>query len=138
MTSRLFKATGATACFLALFFMWGGHWLAFQSVAWARMLVEFSKTDSVSEAVEKTFDGKHPCKMCVGIREGRSQEKREEHKSPILKLEKLPEFYSDFSTPQTPLPPSDEVTVAGFVSRLHADFQDTPPVPPPRFHSAVA
>ena len=134
----MFRFVGTGASLLALFFMLGGHWFALQSVAWARMVARFSRTDSFREAVGKTFDGRHPCKMCLGIREGRNQEQREERRLPLVKMEKLPEFYCDFRGPQAPLPPGDERPAAGFVPALHADFEETPPVPPPRCHLAVS
>lgn len=43
------------------------HLPALQVVAWARMLVEYSHNRSLSEAVEMTFDGEHPCPMCQSI-----------------------------------------------------------------------
>ena len=46
---------------LALFMIAGGHWAMLQSVAWAGMVKDFSRTGTIAEAVTKTFDGKHPC-----------------------------------------------------------------------------
>jgi len=40
-----------------LFAMLGGHWLVLQSVAWTRMLADFSRQDSLPAAISKTFDG---------------------------------------------------------------------------------
>lgn len=132
MKSRLFKATGIAASFLALFLMLGGHWVALQSVAWARMLKEFSRTDSFSEAVGKTFDGKHPCKMCLGIREGRQQEEREQQKVPLLKTEKSPELFCDFRRIVVPFAPTEAEDAVAIIPQLHPDFIDSPPSPPPR------
>lgn len=132
MNSRVFKATGLAASFLALFFMLGGHWVALQSVAWARMLTEFSQTDSFSEAVGKTFDGKHPCKICLGIREGRQQEEREQQKVPLLKTEKWPELFCDFRRIVVPFAPTEAEDAVAIVPQLHPDFIDSPPSPPPR------
>lgn len=132
MSSRRFKATGLAASFLALFFMLGGHWFALQSVAWARMLVDFSKTDSFSKAVEKTFDGKHPCKMCLGIREGRAQEEREQKGIPRVKTDKSPELFCDFRRVVVPFAPTEAENAVALVPQLHPDFIDSPPSPPPR------
>jgi hypothetical protein len=44
------------------------HLPALQVVAWTRMLVEYSHDRSLSEAVEMTFDGEHPCPMCQSIK----------------------------------------------------------------------
>ena len=133
MMSRLFKTTGLAASFLALFFMLGGHWLALQSVAWARMLAEFSRTDSFTEAVGKTFDGKHPCKMCLGIREARQQEEREQRRLPLVKTEKAPELFCDSRRVVVPFAPTEAENAVAFVPQLHPGFIDSPPRPPPRY-----
>ena len=135
--SRLFKATGLAASFLALFCMLGGHWLALQSVAWTRMLAEFSQTGSLSEAVGKTFDGKHSCKMCLGIRDGRQQEEREQQKLPLVKTEKSPEFFCDFRNVAVPLAPMEADDAVAIVPLLHTAFIDSPPSPPPRNFSVL-
>ena len=42
-----------------------------QLVAWTGMLMSFSKTESIQEAVSKTFDGEHPCELCETVSEAR-------------------------------------------------------------------
>jgi len=111
--------------------MLGGHWLVLQSVAWTRMLAEFSKQESLPAAISKTFDGQHPCPMCLKIRAGRQQEERQPKNAPLTKIERLPDWtvnsqvFLDFVPAQTRgavlAPPP-----------LHADFIDSPPTPPPR------
>ena len=49
----------------------GGHWMLLQSVAWAGMIVEYSRHAPLQTALEETFDGKHPCPMCRMIESGR-------------------------------------------------------------------
>jgi hypothetical protein len=132
MQSRLFKAIGVAASFFALFVMLGGHWLALQSVAWTRMLVEFSRTDSLPEAIGKTFDGKHPCKMCVSIREGRQQEEREQREAPLIKREKSREFLCDSRRVFVTFPSDLARDAVPFIPQPLADFVDSPPTPPPR------
>ncbi len=61
----------------------GGHWALFQTIAWGYMLVDFSSQSWISEAVEKTFDGEHPCALCKVVRKS----KGEEEKKPLLKSE---------------------------------------------------
>jgi hypothetical protein len=73
---------------LALLATVGGHWFVFQSFAWATMLVDNLQTSSLSEAVSRTFDGNHPCRMCKHISEQRKTEKQSEAPAPqIRKLE---------------------------------------------------
>lgn len=61
----------------------GGHLALLQTIAWGNMLVDFSSRSSLSEAVEKTFDGEHPCALCKVVRKSKS----EEEKKPLLKSE---------------------------------------------------
>jgi hypothetical protein len=39
----------------------GLHWTVLQSIAWTTMLADHLRADSLAEAVQKTFDGEHPC-----------------------------------------------------------------------------
>ncbi len=59
----------------------GGHHVLLQTIAWTQMIVAFSSDSSISEAVEKTFDGEHPCAMCKIVKKAKS----EEEKKPVLK-----------------------------------------------------
>jgi hypothetical protein len=138
MNSRWFRATGVAASVLALFFLLGGHWFTLQSVAWTRMFVGFARTDTLVAALDKTFDGEHPCRMCLGIREARQQEERQQNKLQLLKREKLPELLCEQRYRILPFAPADAGTAIAFVPRLHSDFLDSPPSPPPRQSNAVS
>jgi hypothetical protein len=54
----------------------GLHWAFLQAVAWTGMIVSYSQNAPLTEAMAKTFDGKHPCKLCKQI----ATEKKSEHK----------------------------------------------------------
>jgi hypothetical protein len=60
----------------ALAFSIGLHWGFLQSVAWVGMVVNYSHDGSFGEALQKTFDGKHPCYLCKAIAEGKKSEKK--------------------------------------------------------------
>jgi hypothetical protein len=90
----------------------GLHWAFLQSVAWAGMLVSYSQGATFKEAVSKTFDGQHPCKLCTAIEQGRKEEKRQDQEQPAkpgLKMDPgltwqaaaftLPRFHDHFATP---------------------------------------
>lgn len=62
------------ATLVALGFFLGLHWGMLQAVAWTRMLVEFSQSMPLREAVTRTFDGRHPCALCLEVRRGRQAE----------------------------------------------------------------
>jgi hypothetical protein len=123
---------GFSASLAAVVAMIGGHWLALQSVAWGRMLVEFSRQDSFSTAVVKTFSGSYPCALCLKVRQGIYQDKEREEKLPWLKTEELPEAIWQLRCVTAPSVPTAPRHEQPFVPTLHADFIESPPAPPPR------
>ena len=54
----------------------GLHWAALQTVAWTQMLVKYSQHEALGVAVKKTFDGEHPCGLCLLVKRGWSEEKK--------------------------------------------------------------
>ncbi len=54
----------------------GLHWSVLQTVAWTGMFVGFVQTGSFSEAISKTLDGQHPCRLCKVIKQGRAEEQQ--------------------------------------------------------------
>jgi hypothetical protein len=129
---RTLRFTGLVACFTALLAMTGAHWLALQSVAWTRMLVAFSQQDSLGTALGKTFDGKHPCPICVRVQQGWQQEQKQQQKTPALRLGKAPELLWELRQLAAPPIPTSERAGVAFVPSLHPDFIESPPSPPPR------
>lgn len=61
----------------------GGHLALLQTLAWGRMLVDYSGDSSLTDAVVKTFDGEHPCSLCKVVEKSKSEEDRK----PQLKAE---------------------------------------------------
>ena len=85
-----FKRFGYALIAWALFLTAGGHYALLQTVAWTTMVNDFSRTNSLSMAVEKTFDGRHPCPLCKKIAKARSAEE----KAPAtVKVEKKAEVF---------------------------------------------
>jgi hypothetical protein len=113
---------------VAFFSLAGGHWLVLQTVAWAQMLRDYSKSAPIAEAIERTFSGSYPCTMCIKI----TEEQQKEEKAPAtVKLDKKAELFllsardllrkpeaKDFS-----YLPSGEIAVA--------ERSEAPPVPIP-------
>ena len=62
----------------ALAFSIGLHWEFLQSVAWVGMVLNYSQDAPLTEALAKTFDGKHPCRLCKEIAHGKQSEKKAE------------------------------------------------------------
>jgi len=105
----------------------GAHWLLLQSVAWVGMLVTYSQTALLTEAISMTFDGEHPCKLCLVVKEG----KRAESKQALVKFEVKLDFLC--SEPVAFLPPSLPFTLLSADSIFSSARCEAPPGPPPRF-----
>jgi hypothetical protein len=58
--------------------------VALQGVAWVTMLVDHSRESSLVEAVSKTFDGQHPCPLCLAVADGQDEER--EQKDSLIDL----------------------------------------------------
>lgn len=58
------------------------------------MLAYNLRNGPVTEAIEKTFDGKHACGLCIKIKEGRKSEKKSQFSSQVQKLEFIAERIS--------------------------------------------
>ena len=122
----MFKRLGHLLLIVALLAATGGHWAALQSVAWTTMLAANLSTDSLSEAVSKTFDGKHPCALCHKISAGKKAEKKTEFSAPLKKFE----YVNDALRFAFAAPTMFTLLAA------HVPFPDSlstaPPLPPPR------
>lgn len=113
-----------TVC--ALVVLIGGHWFALQSAAWLGMAVNFSKTESVSVALQKTFDGKHACKLCKIVKAGKAAEKKQD----LQKLEAKIDF--QLVAGSCGLFPPRPIRHFTPQSESAAFFSLAPPLPPPR------
>ena len=104
----------------------GAHWVALQTVAWATMLVDYSREASLIVAVEKTFDGEHPCALCLTVKDGEKQQQEQQAAQPVPDIKGI-------------LAPVLRVTSPAVVFTSHPWFEEaadrlvhSPPVPPPR------
>lgn len=127
--SQARRVISVAVCLLALFAASGGHWTVLQTIAWTRMLIEYSRDATLVEAARETFSGERPCAMCKKIREGRQHE---ENRSPLPQWERLPEFTPGWESVSAPLPPASTRHLTAFVPNLFTDFTATPPKPVPR------
>ncbi len=112
--------TLALACTIGL------HWAFLQSVAWTTMLVGNLTTVSFSEAVQRTFDGKHPCSLCKVVGQGKKTEKKSQELVPLKKFEAMnPALALVSLAPATfPLVQAEQV--------FPKILPHSPPTPPPR------
>jgi len=117
---------GHVLLIVALLAATGMHWAVLQSIAWTNMLAENLQKTSVSEAIERTFNGDHPCDLCIGISKGKQEEKKTEFRCELKKLEfilvRQPIIFSaplDYRLLPTLIESAPEIS-------------HRPPVPPPR------
>jgi hypothetical protein len=123
----MLKRLSKFAIVLALVCVVGGHWALLQSLAWVSMTINFSRTDALDTAIEKTFDGQHPCNLCHFVAEGKKSERTKETLKPATKLELI-----SSTSFVLPAPREHEIELAVFLLSAHSRA-DTPPSPPPRF-----
>lgn len=104
----------------------GAHWVILQSVAWTGMVINYSQCSSFKEALQKTFDGKHPCSICKAVKAGRQSEQNQDQQKLSLKLDLF-----IYGVPgQAIFPPSQAAVSTSFLD-LYSWSKDTPPTPPP-------
>ena len=123
---------GCTASLVALMATMGGHWLVFQSIAWGTMIVNNAQHGSLNWAVSRTFDGKHPCAICVSIQEGRQQEQTANNKLPLVQPHEENTLMFDPASSILLLPSLVDREVVPFIPNWHTDFLESPLTPPPR------
>ncbi|HEX5218380.1 MAG TPA: hypothetical protein VFZ59_02335 [Verrucomicrobiae bacterium] len=121
----MFVRVGNILLIVALLAATGGHWALFQTVAWTNMLADNLQTDSLSEALTKTFNGKNPCNMCHEI----AAAKKSEKKSDLPNLGKKLEFTSErpifvFTSPV-------DFYLSGSLVESVLSWSEAPPTPPP-------
>jgi hypothetical protein len=106
----------------------GGHWAFLQSVAWVTMVIDYSKDAPLSVAVEKTFDGKHPCQLCKVVKHGKETEQKQDASKFKSKSDSwLLARAVTFESPRAAHPQ------ISFSEILFENRGESPPVPPPRF-----
>ncbi len=124
------KKFGHLFLILALLGATGGHWAVLQTIAWADMLATNLQTESVSDAITKTFDGAHPCKLCKQISAGKKEEKKSELPFQLKKLE-----FVSVRPSWLVLAPQDFHTVPESAFTFES-LPHRPSVPPPRSFAA--
>jgi hypothetical protein len=122
MFRRLPRLLMAVALALSI----GLHWAFLQSLAWTTMLVDNLATSSFSVALQRTFDGKHPCVLCKAVAEGKKSEKRADT---LLQFKKFDGLTASVAIAVPP--PALFPLVESPNTSLEA-FSHPPPVPPPR------
>ena len=123
------RLLGCIVMIAALFLSVGGHLALLQGVAWATMIRDYSRTGSLTQAVEKTFDGKHPCPLCKKI----AAQRTHEEKAPVtVKAEKKAEVFVNSTSPELPIPVSHPFVYGAVPFVPMPELCFAPPIPVPR------
>ena len=122
----VFRKVGHVLVLFALLAAIGGHWLLLQSVAWTTMLADNLRTSSLPQAVERTFDGRHPCAICKQIAKGKQAEKKSD-----LSVERN-KFEFSYSRAVFVFSPPTHFWQARAFDAAATLLTHAPPVPPPR------
>jgi hypothetical protein len=122
----VFVRFGHVLMIVALLAASGAHWGALQSVAWTTMLAANLQSGSLSQALEKTFDGRHPCPLCRAVAAGKAAENKSDFTLEMKKLEypPAPERFVLVAPAQFQLLPQANFSAEALTQE--------PPVPPPR------
>jgi hypothetical protein len=122
----MFTRLGHVLLIIAMLSATGTHWFVLQSVAWSSMLAAHLRDGSFTDAVQKTFDGRHPCGLCKQIAKGKQEEKNSELRSEWKKVD----LVCDRQTMIFCAPHQFRLAPV-FESAAPAAARE-PPVPPPR------
>ena len=95
------------------------------------MIVQYSQTDSLSRALEKTLDGKHPCCMCKKIKKARQEEKRQDTPAQPGKTVKRPDLIVS-RIELVRAPSASRSGRAAVLVNRPIEYSEPPPTPPPR------
>jgi len=125
----IFRAIASVMIGLALFLTTGGHLAILQGVAWTKMVRDFSRTDSIGKAIEKTLDGQHPCHLCKTITETGAGKKDDGTASAKIKLGE----FVDLAHRELPAPAEKPFQYPRAALNKPAEISFAPPVPVPIF-----
>ena len=114
---------------LALVLSLGLHWTVLQSAAWVGMVVAYSKDASIGEALEKTFDGAHPCPLCKMVESG---SKSDEDKSKPTKSDPIKKLDLLLTSGEVLIVPAPDAPDYLPLTQRPELKEHSPAVPPPR------
>jgi hypothetical protein len=110
----------------AVFCMANGSDFIVQGFAWGTMIIDYSSRDTVVEAVLKTFDGNHPCKICKKVDEQQNSQTKRMIETGLRKLDlccAAPELFE--------LPDLGSTSFPAFETKT-LPMSGDPPFQPPR------
>lgn len=104
----------------------GAHWLLMQGSAWANMLAARARRGSIAEAVATTFDGRHPCRVCLAVRRGAGGP------APLGFTRPSPSVDFAFSAGPASIPAASVLLPSSSAPQISDSIPHAPPLPPPK------
>lgn len=100
--------------------------MALQSVAWIGMVANYARDEKLVVAIEKTFDGQHPCRLCEAVKSGRAEEQKNQVVKIMVKIDAVLAVNVRMPEPQV-----FDLDYSGCAPMLVAR-SEAPAIPPPR------
>jgi hypothetical protein len=120
---------------IALVLLMQGPAMLVQEVAWVNMLITYTQDRGLKRGVMETFDGDHPCDLCLKaaeLRENENKEKPAEQQNGSLRFRLSWAEMVAFSRLILPAAPASDKVVLEFPWRGHSAGRGVDaPVPPP-------
>lgn len=121
---------------VCLILLMQGPAMLVQEVAWVQMLAKYSQERGLKRGVVETFDGNHPCKLCLKASRMREDEGR---KDPLERQNEKMRFRFSWAEMMTStllkLPPVPERELlspeSGWLNLTNGRGADAPVSPPP-------
>ena len=115
----------------ALLYGSGAHWLLVQGAAWAGMVAARSGRNTVAQAVATTFDGAHPCRVCLLVKRGAAPDATPRASRPAPSV--------DFAFAEVPavVPAAETASILPETLPGFASAPRVPPSPPPNILRAA-
>jgi len=102
--------------------------MVLQTLAWTQMAAEYSQNRSLVGSLEKTFNGKNPCKLCNKIQEGRQ---KEEQRPALLQADKKAEVILPVDLFAAAVRYGSSFSYPWKSQRIPASHREAPPGPIP-------
>ena len=124
-------------CAVSLILLMQGPAMLVQEVAWAGMLVTYTRQNGLARGVTETFDGRHPCRLCAKAEDLRKSEGKGDPQNSQQEKKSLRFIWGEMVAANRLVVPGDsgrdclEKTTVAATPRTPGRGKDSPVLPPP-------
>jgi hypothetical protein len=133
---NIWSKFGRVMLVLALSLSLGAQWALLQTVAWTGMLISYTQAVGLVAGVSATFDGKHPCQLCLIIKKARATESQPDPQNNQENWVKVEKLIAVLAANPASLRNLVDLHFAASLYLMPFAWSEPPPKPPPR--AAVA